>query len=68
MPMEMLGLFFFVVFIFPCGVRLKVPVLPSPRLFPFQISSLRVGPHALILRFWSDGASTLPFLHLSFGV
>ena len=62
----MLRLFFFVVFIFPCGVRRIVPVPPS--LFPFQISSLRVGRRALICGSWSDGASTLYFLYLSFGV
>jgi len=64
--MQMLGLLFFVVFIFPCGVRRIVPVLTC--LFPFQISSLRVGRRALICGSWSDGASTLPFLYLSFGV
>jgi len=46
MRIQMLGLFFFVLIIFPCGVQLIVPVLPS--LFPFQISSLPVGRHALI--------------------
>ena len=66
MQMQMLGLFFFVVFNVPCGIRRIVPVLPS--LFPFQISSLRVGRRTLICGSWSDGASTLPFLYSSFGV
>ena len=64
--MLILGLFFFVVFIFSSGFGRIVPVLSS--LFPFQISSLRVGWHALICGSWLDGASTLPFLYLSFGV
>jgi len=66
MRMQMLGLFSFVVFIFPCGIRLIVPVLPS--LFPYQITSQWVGWRALIRGSWSDRASILPFLYLSFGV
>ena len=46
MRMWILGLFFFVVFIFPYGVGRIVPVLPS--LSPFQISFLQVGRRALI--------------------
>jgi len=64
--MQILGLFFFVVFIVPCSIRQIVPVLPS--LFPFQISFLRVDQHTLIVRSWSDGESTLRFLYLLFGV
>ena len=62
----MLGLSFSVVFIFPCGVRQIVPVLPC--LFAFQISSLQVGRRALIFGSWSDGALTLPFSYLSFAL
>jgi len=62
----MVGLFLFVVFIFTCGVCRIVPVLAS--VFPFQISSLQVGLRALFYRSWSDSASPLPFLYLTFGV